>query len=202
MLAIDHDPKPVDEIKDFVAHAVVADAADEKALRAVGVAEMDAAVVAIGDLAQSVVVSLLLRRLGISKIFARALSDVHAQVLSEVGASRIINIEAQMGEQIARTLIAPHILDRFVVTESISLMEVRVPRSLVGKKLKDTKLREEYRLNLVALQKRKMDIDEEGKKVIRLFTDPAPDANSLMEDGHILILAGRDDDLDDFLRRS
>ena len=201
VLAIDRRAAPVDEIKDLVSQAVVADATDEKALRALGVAEVDAAVVAIGEMAQSVVTTLLLRKIGVAKIIARALTDAHAQVLTEIGASRVINIEQQMGEQIARTLIAPHIMNRFAFGEGISLVETMAPRTLVGKKISETKLREHYHLNLVALQKREPDIDEQGKRIVKLDTDAAPNASAIIEEGHVLILAGRDEDLDSFLKK-
>ena len=200
-LAIDKESLPVEEMKDVVSQAVIADGTDEKAMRALGVAEVDAAIVAIGDMAQSIIVTLVLRRIGVSKIIARATTSAQAEALKAVGASRVVNIESQMGTQIARTLIAPHILDRFTVTADISLVEIRAPRPLIGKHLSETRLRENYHLNLVAVQTRKPGIDEQGKRITKTITDAAPSADFVIEEDSIMIIAGRDEDLDNFLRK-
>jgi trk system potassium uptake protein TrkA len=148
---------------------------------------------------QSTISTIVLRQIGVSRIFSRAISESHAHVLEEVGASRVIRIESQMGEQIARILIAPHILERSAFAPGHSLVELRAPLNLVGKSIRDTKLREEHRLNLVAIQKRKPSVDDQGRSVLSLTTDAVPSADDVIEEGDILIIAGDDDVIEDFL---
>lgn len=200
VIAIDKDESLIEAIKDRVDQAVCADTTDEKVLRALGIPEMDAAVVAIGDMDQSAITTIVMRRIGVSKIFARAISEAHAHVLEEVGASRVIQIETQMGEQVARILIAPHILERTTFAPGHSIVELRAPRELVGRSIKESKLREEYRLNLVALQRRKPTIDDQGRSVLSLSTNAVPKAEDVIEEGDILILAGADQAIEAFLK--
>jgi len=199
VIAIDKDESLIEMIKDSVAQAVCADTTDEKAMRALGVPEVDAAVVAIGSMDQSTITTIVLRRMGVSRIFARAISGSHAHVLEEVGASRIIKIENMVGEQVARILIAPHILERTTFAPGHSLVEMRTPRELVGKSVRATRLREDHHLNLVAIQKRKPSIDDQGRSVLSLTTNAVPSADDLIEEGDILIMAGSDDAIEQFL---
>ncbi len=200
VLAIDKDADLIESIKDTVAQAIVADATDERTLRAIGMPEVDAAVVGVGDMSASIMATLLLRRLGLSRIVVRSLSEIHSSVLTEVGASRVIPIERQMGEQIAKTLIAPHIMDRTPFAEGFSFVEVRAPHFLVGRTVQETSLREKYRLNLVAIQHRASSISEEGRSIIKLVTNGAPKADDVIDEGSVLVLAGSDCDIDAFFK--
>ncbi len=199
VIAIDRDEALIEAVKDRVGQAVCADATDEKVLRALGVPEVDAAVVAVGEMDQSIIMTIVLRRIGVSRIMARAISDAHAHVLEEVGASRVIKIETQMGEQIARLLIAPHILDRTAFAPGHSLIELRAPRALVGKTLLEARLREDYHLNMVALQRRRPRVDDHGRSVLFLTTDTVPRTDDVIAEGDVLILAGADDAIERFL---
>ena len=199
VLAIDKDEAIIEAVKDQLAQAVCADATDEKTLRALGVPEVDAAVVAIGSMDQSTITTIVLRRIGVSRIIARALSDAHAHVLDEVGASRVIRIEEQMGQQVARLLIAPHIMESTTFAPGHSLVEVRAPRRLIGKSIRVARLREDHRINLVAIQRRRPALDDQGRSILSLTTDAVPGADESIKESDVLILAGADDALEEFL---
>jgi trk system potassium uptake protein TrkA len=199
VIAIDTNESLIEAIKDQVGQAVCADATDEKVLRALGVPEVDAAVVAIGGMDQSAITTIVLRRIGVSRIFARAISDEHARVLDEVGASRIIKIEEQMGEQVAHILIAPHVLERSTFAPGHSLVELRAPRKLIGKTIRDARLREDHHINLVAIQRRSPTIDDQGRSVLSLTTNAVPEADDVINEGDILVLAGADEAIERFL---
>jgi trk system potassium uptake protein TrkA len=199
VIAIDKDEVLVESIKDLVAQAISADATDEKTLRALGIPEVDAAVVAIGSMDQSTITTIVLRRIGVSRIIARALSDAHAHVLDEVGASRVIRIEEQMGQQVARLLIAPHILERTTFAPGHSLVEVRAPRRIIGKSIRTARMREDHHINLVAIQRRRPSLDDQGRSILSLTTDVVPGADDTIKESDVLILAGSDKALEDFL---
>lgn len=69
VLAIDKKPNLVQEIKDKVNQAIVADAAERKTLEAMGLEQMDAAVVCIGSvLSNSILVTLNLKDIGVKRV--------------------------------------------------------------------------------------------------------------------------------------
>ena len=78
VIAIDKDEALVEKIKDRVTHAVVLDVTDERSLRSVNIADVDTAVVAIGDhIEQSILAVTMLRKLGVGRVIARATSPLH-----------------------------------------------------------------------------------------------------------------------------
>lgn len=82
VLAIDIDEDIVQEISDHVTHAIQLDATDESALKTIGINNFDVAVVTIGSNIQaSVMITLVLKELGIKFIVCKGDSDLHAKVL-------------------------------------------------------------------------------------------------------------------------
>ncbi len=201
VIAVDTREHNVEEVKDRVAQAVIADCTDERAMRAIGISDVDVAVVAIGEnLEMSVMSTVVLRRLGVSKIVARAVSQVHEQILKEMGASQIIRIEEQMGEQVAHWLVAPDVLQRISFPGGYTLVEMRVPDKFVGKTLMESRVREDYSLTVAAIQKRIPAISEEGKSHYRIKTITPPNPTDQIGEDDILVMIGEDEKIDQFLR--
>lgn len=193
VIAIDRDEGIINSIKDHVSEAVSLDATDENSLRDVGISEVDAAVVAIGThVEENIMITTLLRRMGVTKVIGRATSNLHEKILEEVGASKIIRIEEQMGEQVARWLIAPHILQEVKFASGYSLVEMKPRKEFVGKTIEELQFRQKYQVNIAALQKRVRTIDEDGKSTYRVDTKSPPDPEDIVNDNDIMVLVGMD----------
>lgn len=202
VLAIDEDLNLVEEVKDLVTQATACDATDESALREAGVTDMDAAVVAIGeDIEASIMCTRLLRRMGLTNILCRALSDLHEEILKEVGASRIIRIEELMGEQAAKWLTAPHVYQHVTFASGYTLIEMRPPAAFVGKTLMGIDLRKNYQVNIAAIQKREPAVDENGRSVFKVKTHTPPDPNSIIESDDILVVVGEENKILEIMER-
>ena len=75
VLAIDNDEEVIQDMTDYVTHAVIADATDENVLKSLGVRNFDVAVVTIGgDMQSSILVTLILKEMGVKYILAKARS--------------------------------------------------------------------------------------------------------------------------------
>jgi len=86
VLAIDNDIERLDDIKDRVAHTIRLDATEEKALRGLGLQEMDGVIVAIGDDFEATLLTVTqLQQLEIKRIIVRATTEVHERILSHLG---------------------------------------------------------------------------------------------------------------------
>ena len=163
VLAIDMDEDSVQEISDSVTHAVQMDATDESALKTLGLRNFDVAVVTIGSNIQaSVMITLLVKELGVKYIIAKGQSDLHAKVLYKIG--------ADMGVRVAHNLVSASILDFIELSPDYSIMELRVLNEWNGKTLKELKLRSSYGINIMAI-KRGDDIDISPKAEDRLSED-------------------------------
>ena len=199
VIGIDINEATIEQIKDKISQAVVADATQEKALRSIGVPDVDAAVVTLGDMDASIMATVLLRRIGVSKIVARALSSIHERVLKEVGASRIINIEHQMADQVAKGLLAPHVLQHIDFPGGYSLVEIKTNKDLTNRTIRELEFRERFSLNIVAIQKRIPAVDDSGKSFLKEVTNTQPQPDDIIADGDILVLVGGSEKIDAFL---
>ncbi|MBC5627453.1 TrkA family potassium uptake protein [Clostridium sp. NSJ-6] len=154
VLAVDMDEDMVQEISDSVTHAVQMDATDESALRTLGLRNFDVAVVTIGSNIQaSVMVTLLVKELGVKYIIAKGQSDLHAKVLYKIGADRVVLPEKDMGVRVAHNLVSASILDYIELSPDYSIMEMKALAEWNGKTLTELKLRSKYGINVMAIKK-------------------------------------------------
>jgi trk system potassium uptake protein len=197
VLAIDSNPELVDRIKDRVSHAVCIDVTQEKSLRAVSISDVDTAVVAIGDNIQmSIMAVAMLRKLGVGRVVARATTQLHEHVLREIGASEIVKVEDEMGEIVASKIAAPHVLQRYNFAAGYSIVELKLGKVFEGKTLVESQIRQNYSLNIVALQKRVPYISEEGKASFRVVINDSPLPMDVIEADDIVVLVGSEKNLD------
>ncbi|MGL4569753.1 MAG: potassium channel family protein [Clostridium sp.] len=153
VLVIDKDEDLIQDISDSVTHAVQMDATDENALRTLGLRNFDVAVVTIGSNIQaSVMVTLLVKELGVKYIIAKGNSDLHAKVLYKIGADRVILPEKDMGVRVAHNLVSESILDFIELSSDYSIMEIEAPDEWRGKSIRELKLRSKYGINVMAIK--------------------------------------------------
>lgn len=197
VLAIDSNPELVDRIKDKVSHAICIDVTQERSLRAVNISDVDTAIVAIGDNIEMSIMSVaMLRKLGVGRVVARATTPLHEHVLREIGASEIIKVEEEMGEIVASKIAAPHVLQRYNFAAGYSIVELKLGKAFEGKTLVESQIRQNYSLNIVALQKRVPYISEEGKAAYRVVINDSPLPMDVIEADDIVVIVGSEKNLD------
>lgn len=154
VLAIDNDEDLIQDISDEVTHAVQMDATEESALRTLGLRNFDVAVVTIGtNIQSSIMVTLLMKEMGVKYIIAKANNDLHAKVLKKIGADRVVLPEKDMGIRVANNLVSTSILDYIELSPEYNIMEIEVLKEWDNKKLRDLKLRGKYGLNVMAIKR-------------------------------------------------
>jgi len=198
VIAIDKDPALIEKVKDIATQSILLDSTDETAMNQIPFADISVAIVAIGEhIEASILTTAILKRQGIPYIVARAVTEIHHQVLRQVGADEVVNIEIEEGQRIAQRLISPEVLDRISVTENISVAEVYVPKDFLGKTLAKLNIRNKMHVNIVAILRTNLSIDEEGNPV---KTDNAvfPDAAEILQESDIMLIVGKNEDLDAF----
>ena len=184
VLAIDSDEEIVNSIAPFVTQAMQLDATDEEVLKTLGVNNFDAAIVSIGqDMQASILVCVLLKELGVPYVIAKANDELHAKVLRKIGADRVIFPERDMGARLARSILAPNVLDLMNLSDDYQIIEIRVPEKWVGNSLIGLNVRRHYGLNILAIHRQE-----------RFVVSPAPDM--LFEADDILLVMGQKDDIE------
>lgn len=141
VLAVDNHAGIVQRLSGQLSHIVVADTTDIDALRDIGLADFDRAVVAIGtDMQASILTTSLLSELAIEQIWAKALSHDHARILRRVGAHHVVMPEHDMGQRIAH-LVSDQMLDYIEIDQDWVVVKTQPPRELCGVPLDNPRLR-------------------------------------------------------------
>jgi trk system potassium uptake protein TrkA len=184
VLALDASDKVIQDIADEVTHAVRVDVTDEDALRDLGLEAFETAIVAMSsDLEASILATVLLKRLGVRRIIAKAGTDLHGSILRQVGATRVVFPERETGVRVAHSFAAPGVRDYLDLAPGYGVARVPVVGPFVGKTLGDLDLRTSYGVTVVALRR--------GDTVT---VNPQP-SEVLRADDELIVL-GLDEDLE------
>ena len=183
VLAVDSNEDLVNQVSSDVTHAVVADARDKGVLRALGAAEFECAVVAIGgNLGNSVLATMNLKELGVPKIVCKAHDETHRQVLMKLGADQVVIPEKENAARLARSLSSPNVLEYIELSEEYGIIEVPAPKRWQDKTLKELNVRAKLGVNIIAV--------ERGSKI---DVSPAADYRIMADD--VLVVLGDADAL-------
>ena len=166
VLAVDRDEKLVENIAPDVTQAVQANAVDEDALAELGVQNFDAAIVAIG------------KEAGVPKVLAKAVDDLHARVLYKVGADRVIFPERDMGQRVARSLVAPNILDLMALSDDDQIAELTLPTDWADKTIVELNIRRNFGVSVLGIHR--------GGKFLT-----SPGAETMLMAGDLLLVMGK-----------
>ncbi|MGE5558384.1 MAG: potassium channel family protein [Bacillota bacterium] len=185
VLAIDRDEERVNYVAPEVTHAMQADITDSKVLQEIGIRNFDVVVVAIGqDVQSNIMTTLLLKEMGVPYVVAKALNKLQGRILEKVGADRVVFPERDMGKRVAHNLVSPNLVDYIEITGGYRIEEVFVPKWLVGKSLKECNLRTTMGIAVIFIKR------ENGEMVV------SPDGESILLEGDLLVVVGRNEDLD------
>lgn len=177
VLAIEENLSLVQAWSDRLTHVVQADSSNIEALRQLGVADFQHAVVGIGsDIEASVLTVLALTELGVPDIWAKAVTTNHGKILEKTGAHHVVYPEAAMGERVAH-LVTGKMIDFIEFDDDFAIVKTRPPREAVGKTLAESQLRSRHGVTVVGVKRPRED-----------FTYAKPD--TLVVEGDLLIVSG------------
>lgn len=183
VLAIDDKDENIQEIAETVTYAVRADVREPDILKSLGVQNVDVAIVAVAEnMEASITATMQAKDLGVPLVLSKAMNSLHGRILEKIGADQVIYPERSMGLRVARNLTSGGFEDIFELSSEFSMAEFRIPSEWVGKSLAELKIREKYRINVVAAKL--------GDKV-NVNVDPG----EKLEAGCVLVAAGKNQDL-------
>ena len=183
IMAVDRKEESVQEIAEYVTYAVRGDVTDPDMVRSLGLGNMDGVFIAIANnLEASVMATLLAKESGASYVVAKGDNELHATILKKMGADKVVIPEQEMGINVARNMVLGRFNDLIELSEDVSLIEMDMPFSWVGKNLIELDLRNKYNVNVVAIKSKEK-------------TDVTPDPTIPMEQNQIILISGRNEDI-------
>lgn len=177
VLGVDIDPAAVRAAMEDLSRVVEADAGNVDALREIGAADLELAVVAIGSsLEASMLATHALLELGVPNVAAKAMTESHAEILERIGAHRVVFVERDMGVRVAHLLVG-RAIEYLRLDDDFVLIETAVPPPLVGKTLAEAEVRTRHGVSVVCV-----------KPGGGPFTHAMPD--TVLAAGDIIVVAG------------
>lgn len=135
VLALDIDEKNIRNIASQITHAIQADATNETVLRELGIGNFDIAIVTTSAVDNSVLSTILLKKLGVPYVIARADSELHGSILEKIGADKVVYPEHEMGTGIAHVLTLGDIIDYIPVVPGYGVLKLIAPPYFIGETL-------------------------------------------------------------------
>ena len=182
VLAIDIDEEKIQEMLGQVTYAVWADATNESVLKEFEVSDYDVAVVAMGgnNIQTSILVTALMKGIGVPYVIARSASDIHGSTLERIGADKIIHPEMESGIRAAHIGFDWGALDYMPIVPNFGICKMRPPEAMYHQTLEEAGLcnsSDKYNLSVLAIRR--------GRTYIM---NPADDEE--VQPGDVLIVAG------------
>ena len=194
VLAIDADENKVQNISDEVTHAVCLDATDEKALRTVGIENVDVAIVGVGtNLEASILITLTLQEIGVKELVCKAVSNDHRKVLDRIGATKVVQPEREMGARVANSLVSTSVVEHIELSEESSIVELIPPKEFIGKDLREIDVRAKFGVNVIAVKRK---IPSASKKEEEEIVNVSPKAEDIIKKGDVLVVLGSNENIE------
>jgi trk system potassium uptake protein len=199
VMVMDVNLEKVELLKDEVAHAVVLDSTDIKTLKSQNIESVDAAVVAIGDNFEDLLLTtVILQELKVKRIIARAGSKQQRMILEKMGVLEILSPEDEVGKTVAEILLHPTMKNFLALPDNYEIVEINTPKKVAGRTVKEIALREKYNLNLITIKR--MYEEKKGDTVLSVpHIIGVPSGETLLYESDIIILLGKEKDVDKFV---
>ncbi|MEV8296510.1 MULTISPECIES: TrkA family potassium uptake protein [Streptomyces] len=153
VLGIDENADIVQALSGSLTHVVRADSTKEDALRQLGVHEFERAVVAIGtDLEASILTASLLISFGIDNVWAKATSEAHGRILTQLGVHHVVYPEHDMGQRVAH-LVRGRMLDYIEFEDDFAMVKTNPPADIIGLPLSNSAVRTRHGITVVAIKR-------------------------------------------------
>jgi len=188
VLAIDLDGEAVQNLSGSSTQAVVADATERHTLESLGVDDVDAAIISLGARMDVITLAALhVKEMGVAYIAVKALSEEHGRILTALGVNDVIYPEKDRAIRLANRLARKDVLDFLPLLPGYSIIELKAPQEFIGRTLRDLALRNELRVQLIAIESGEGD---------RQSINIVPRAEDVIHRGDVLVMVGEDKDLD------
>ncbi len=151
VIAIDQDQQRLKPLYETDAEVFVVNDISRETLMDAGIQDADTVIVGIGkDVESSILAALNSIELGVKQVICKVISDDHAKILKKIGAD-VIFPEIEIGKRTAIRLCERLAEDILPLSEEFSIIQIRTPKELDGKSVKEIRIRERFGISLIAV---------------------------------------------------
>ena len=154
VIAIDNDEAVAKEVAAELPTTFIADSTDEKALKELGIGEVDAAIVAFGDNQEaSVLTTVILRELGVKNIIVRVDDDYYVPIMKKLGATEVITPQKAAGSALANRIGNEDFQEYYKLDNKYSVVSIIINPGFFPQTLKDMNPKNVYGVNVVLIRR-------------------------------------------------
>lgn len=153
VLAVDQDETIVNSAIADIPYCKCADITDAEVINQLGIANYDVVIISMAsNLEASVMAIMHCKAAGVKTVIAKCASEMHGEIMSKVGADKVVLPEYESGTRLAKNLLSSGFVDVIELSEDVSMIEIDVKSEWVGKTLVELNLRKKFGINVIALR--------------------------------------------------
>ncbi|MCQ2480288.1 MAG: TrkA family potassium uptake protein [Clostridia bacterium] len=153
VIAVDIHEELVNAISDHVTRAVTADCTNKDELRFLGIQDCDCVIIALGtNFSASILVTMNVISLNAKYVICKAHDNTHREILTKLGADKVIIPEREAAEKTARMLTSPDFLEYLDLSDEYGIIEIDPPKMWIGKEIIDLGIRRKHNVNVIAIK--------------------------------------------------
>ena len=138
VIAADNDEKKVQEISEYVDNAYVIDSTSKAALEEIGIYNLNTVIVSIGEnIEASILTVMALKDLNNKTIIAKAINSTHGEILTKIGAFKVIYPEKIAGRMLVKKLIDNMTVEEIDVSNTIKMLKFVATDNFIYKKISE-----------------------------------------------------------------
>ncbi len=152
VLAIDKNEDTVNSAAAELPLCKCADVTDPDVIRLLGIGELDTVIIAMSQSFEaSVMATMLCKQAGVKTVIVKSSDEMHSEILSRVGADKVVTPETESGNRLAKNLLSSGFVDVVELSDEVSIVELDIKKEWLGKSLIELDLRRKYGINVIAL---------------------------------------------------
>jgi trk system potassium uptake protein len=182
VVVLDCDEDKIKQIRSYTENAFVVNKLNKETLEETGIQNCETVFVCIGEkIDVSILTTLNVINMGVKRVIAKANTYEQGCVLKKIGAE-IVYPENDMAIRIANRLLNEEALEFIELNNDIHIEEIRVTDKIDGKSVIKSKIRNDFNLNIIALERNEETIIE---------VDP----NYILRENDLIVLIGKKDNI-------
>ena len=147
VIAVDNDEKKIQEISEFIDDAFILDSTNKVALEDVGIYNLNTVIVSIGaNIEASILTVMALKDLNNKHVIAKAITSTHGEILSKIGAFKVIYPEKIAGRLLVKKLIDNITIEEIDISNTLKMIKLVVNENFIYKKISEIEF--EYKLDI------------------------------------------------------
>ena len=153
VIVLDNNENKIKQIRSLTENAFVVNNLDKETLEETGIQNCETVFVCIGEkIDVSILTTLNVINMGVKRVISKAITYEQGCVLKKIGAE-IVYPENDMAIRIANRLLNEEALEFIELNNDIHIEELRVTSKIDGKSILKSKIRNDFNLNIIALER-------------------------------------------------